>query len=241
MATVLTIKQWTNILKDPNLTIQLDIDIFQIMYGFENYKASASQIGRILNGESKMPGSNINLEIGRYAKRIANYYDIDFTRRSAQKYKYWDLFFETGGYQGILFLWKLRKELAIAFQKSGCLVEEQYAEEIPYEAQKNLFEGAKKTIQVNVYERSPKARIACIKHYGIKCVVCDFDFVKKYGEIGKDFIHVHHITPISKIKINYEVNPIEHLRPVCPNCHAMLHKEEPPITIEVLKKIIKKT
>ena len=103
-----------------------------------------------------------------------------------------------------------------------------------------LTEGAKKEITVNAYERSSQARQKCIEKYGTKCSVCNFDFEQKYGKIGKDFIHVHHLTTISSIAENYEVNPIEDLRPVCPNCHAMLHKKQPePYTINELKEIIK--
>jgi predicted HNH restriction endonuclease len=114
-------------------------------------------------------------------------------------------------------------------------------EELNQEDSKNLIEGAKKEITVNFYERSSKARQECINEYGVQCSVCDFDFEKVYGEIGKDFIHVHHLTEISSIAENYEINPIEDLRPVCPNCHAMLHKNKPkPYTISELKEIIEK-
>jgi 5-methylcytosine-specific restriction protein A len=61
-----------------------------------------------------------------------------------------------------------------------------------------------------------------------------------YGEIGKGFIHVHHLKPVSEINGEYEVDPIEHLVPVCPNCHAMLHSQHPPLTIEELKKQLRK-
>jgi len=98
-----------------------------------------------------------------------------------------------------------------------------------------LFEGIKKTIIVNSYERNQMARTKCIEHYGAQCLVCSFDFEKEYGEIGKGFIHVHHLTQLSDIKQGYEVDPIKDLRPVCPNCHAMLHKKKPPYTIDQLK------
>jgi 5-methylcytosine-specific restriction enzyme A len=98
-----------------------------------------------------------------------------------------------------------------------------------------LFEGMKKTVSVNIYERNQDARIKCIQHYGVICVVCGFDFEKAYGEIGKGFIHVHHLTQLSEIGQGYEVDPINDLRPVCPNCHAMLHKRTPPFGIDELK------
>jgi hypothetical protein len=36
-------------------------------------------------------------------------------------------------------------------------------------------------------------------------------------------IHVHHLRPQSSIGKRYRVNPIADLRPVCPNCHMVLH------------------
>lgn len=87
----------------------------------------------------------------------------------------------------------------------------------------NIYpEGAVSQVLVNVYERDPKARKACIEHYGLNCHVCNFNFETVYGERGKGFIHIHHLRPISAGE--YEVNPIDDLRPVCPNCHAMIHR-----------------
>lgn len=105
----------------------------------------------------------------------------------------------------------------------------------------NLFEGTKKQILVNAYERSSQARQECINTYGYKCEICKFDFEKTYGEIGKNFIHVHHIKPLSEIDEKYKIDPIKDLRPVCPNCHAMLHKRKPAYSIEEIEKTYNKT
>jgi len=103
---------------------------------------------------------------------------------------------------------------------------------------KNLFEGTKKQVLVNAYERSSKARKECIEEYGYKCTICKFDFEKTYGEIGKNFIHVHHLKALSEIDEKYKINPTEDLRPVCPNCHAMLHKKVPAYSIEEIVNFI---
>ncbi len=99
-------------------------------------------------------------------------------------------------------------------------------------------EGASKTISVNRYERDPAARRACLAHHGFDCSVCSFNFEKIYGELGQDYIHVHHLTPLSSIGEAYEIDPVSELRPVCPNCHAMLHRGEPCLSIEELRQII---
>ena len=101
------------------------------------------------------------------------------------------------------------------------------------------LEGAAIRVSVNAYERNTKARQKCIEHYGCICAACGFDFEASYGEIGRGFIHVHHVKPLSEIGAQYQVNPIQDLRPVCPNCHAMLHMQSPAMSIEELKELIK--
>lgn len=97
------------------------------------------------------------------------------------------------------------------------------------------LEGKVSTIKVNRYERDRNARKRCIEHFGAKCQVCEMEFEAVYGDIGKDFIHVHHLREISSIGKAYYVDPINDLVPVCPNCHAMLHTQTPALTIEALK------
>lgn len=100
-------------------------------------------------------------------------------------------------------------------------------------------EGARKQIRVNAYERDSKARKACLKHHGHSCVVCGFNFEERYGWIGKDFIHVHHLKPLKLTDGEYELDPVSDLRPVCPNCHAMLHRRDDVLGIEELRNLLK--
>ena len=104
----------------------------------------------------------------------------------------------------------------------------------------NLPEGAVKTKTVRSYERNPRARRLCIQHHGTKCSICGFAFEEMYGDLGKGFIEVHHIVPLSQIRENYRVDPINDLIPVCPNCHEMLHRKlnDKEVSIDELKEII---
>jgi hypothetical protein len=99
-------------------------------------------------------------------------------------------------------------------------------------------EGSVQRILVNRYERDPHAREECIRHYGTACFVCGFDFGAVYGEVMMGFIHVHHLTPLSGLGADYEVDPIRDLRPVCPNCHAVLHRREPPYSPEEVQQFL---
>ncbi|RQZ39661.1 DUF3427 domain-containing protein [Burkholderia sp. Bp9090] len=126
-------------------------------------------------------------------------------------------------------LWTFENTLAVDFT---------YPEEII--DSESVTEGTKKSITINVYERDSGAREKCIKRWGLKCSVCDFDFRIQYGELGENYIHVHHLRPISEIGTTYQLDPLNDLRPVCPNCHAMLHRQKPPLSIESLRELVRR-
>jgi predicted HNH restriction endonuclease len=98
-------------------------------------------------------------------------------------------------------------------------------------------DGAKQTVVVNRYERNASARITCIQHWGLDCAVCGFNFEAEFGTRGAGYIHVHHLKPLGEIGAEYQLNPVNDLRPVCPNCHAMLHASTPVASVEELKAI----
>lgn len=101
-----------------------------------------------------------------------------------------------------------------------------------------ITEGTAKIVSVTVYERDPIARQRCIEHYGIVCFACGFSFGEKYGELADGYIHVHHLKAIAG-RGKHTVNPIRDLRPICPNCHAVIHLSDPPLSIAELKRLLK--
>jgi 5-methylcytosine-specific restriction protein A len=98
---------------------------------------------------------------------------------------------------------------------------------------------AARRVLVNAYERDPRARRACLQVHGHTCKACGVDFEKRYGSIGKGFIHVHHIKPLAILRRGYLLNPRRDLIPVCPNCHAMLHSSNPPLAVAELKQHVR--
>lgn len=93
------------------------------------------------------------------------------------------------------------------------------AEEVP----ESMWEGGKRTVTVNSYERSAEARAACIEAHGSRCAICSFDFGEVYGPEFQGLIHVHHRVPVSEVGEAYKVDPEKDLVPLCPNCHAATH------------------
>ena len=72
-------------------------------------------------------------------------------------------------------------------------------------------------------------------------MVCDFDFEDVYGELGKDFIEVHHTKPLSSLDQETIVNPQEDLVCLCSNCHIMIHRRRDKIlSVDELKEIMEK-
>jgi len=116
--------------------------------------------------------------------------------------------------------------------------------EVFFENEQNYIEnGEGKIVHVKKYERNAAAKSACIRHFGSKCVICGFESSNVYGNEFSDVIEVHHIVPIHQIGAEYRVDPIKDLIPVCPNCHAILHKrlhDGTYITVDELKQKIDK-
>ena len=86
------------------------------------------------------------------------------------------------------------------------------------------YEGHIKTVKVDIYERSSIARGKCIEYHGANCIICGINFGEEFGPLGEGFIHVHHMRPLHTIRKEYVVDYKKDLIPICPNCHAMIHR-----------------
>lgn len=101
------------------------------------------------------------------------------------------------------------------------------------------LEGAVKRYYTTKYERKKSLRDQAVRIHGTKCMVCGFDFEMTYGSLGKCYIEVHHVKPLSSLDEETVVNPETDLICVCANCHRMLHRsKEIIITPEELKDLI---
>ena len=200
----------------------------------------------IANDEGKIYNS-YNSAVGALGKRITHHLKIEPPRQKEDrtKFNYWHVMFlgaiekNTGH-----FIWILRPELKVAIdelvQENKILLENKAAkevitipEEITEEQSQKLKEGAKYRITVNAYERNSKAKNQCIEYYKkldngkVVCQICGFDFGDFYGEEAEGRIHIHHLKPLHEIGEQYEINAINDLIPICPNCHLVIHSKEP--------------
>ncbi len=55
------------------------------------------------------------------------------------------------------------------------------------------------------------------------CECCGFEFQKKYGTIGEEYIECHHVKPLADSNGVEEIG-LEDLAALCSNCHRMIHR-----------------
>ncbi len=103
-----------------------------------------------------------------------------------------------------------------------------------------MTEGTPSEIRAIRYERNPINRQLCLHRKGYNCAACGLNFQDVYGDIGFHFIEVHHKMPVSMMTPDYQFDVDKDLVPLCSNCHSMVHRRNPPYTIEELKEMINK-
>ena len=113
-------------------------------------------------------------------------------------------------------------------------------EEVPACSAPYYRADASVSVRANKYERDRAARQRCIEHYGARCAVCDFDFEQVYGALGQGCVRIHHLVPPAQLGPGYRLDPLRDLRPVCANCHYMLHRTEPPCSVEHLRQLLRR-
>ncbi len=115
-----------------------------------------------------------------------------------------------------------------------------------------IEEGSLDKRTITQRNRSNKLREIAIsefkKQHGgeLYCVVCGFNFHKEYGELGKDFIEIHHLEPMhlmdiegDKVTLN---EALKRVATVCPNCHRMIHRvKEKMLSVGEVKSLLGKT
>lgn len=71
-------------------------------------------------------------------------------------------------------------------------------------------------------------------HKRLFCEACGFDFEKAYGERGAGFIECHHTKPVSELQAGEKTKVVD-LALLCSNCHRIVHRRRPWLTLAQLK------
>ncbi len=78
---------------------------------------------------------------------------------------------------------------------------------------------------------------------GYCCEACGFDFVERYGEIGRDFAEAHHLLPLSERPESAWTDAlkstVEDIAVLCANCHRMVHRRSPALSLSELRACIR--
>jgi hypothetical protein len=101
------------------------------------------------------------------------------------------------------------------------------------------WEGAVSRTTAVRYERDRTLRHDCLDHYGDACCACGLLFEERYGSEAAGLIHVHHLRPLARHAGRQKVHPVRHLRPVCPNCHAVIHSRRKPYSIDEVQHMLR--
>lgn len=205
------------------------LDMLRIHFASPGHVITARQLGLAMGYENWKP---INIHYGRLGRLIGEKLGLPSDEKLSVICTFSK---DSSGDECEL---TLRDEMVTALEKLGVVAGDfaPLQEEMPIT--KELAEGAAYQVQVNAYERNPIARAKAIAHHGLCCGICGFRFGDVYGQHAEKYIQVHHLIPLSSIKSEYVVDPINDLLPVCANCHAVIHLKSPPYTPDEMKEML---
>lgn len=181
----------------------------------------------------------VNSRYGKLGHAVCDELGIKPELRPNDTYRWWSVW-SRGWRTKEGFFWQMLPQVAEALERLQW-VDVPVTFVLPDEVTSNtpLVEGAVTRIAVNAYERNPEARRLCIQAHGSNCCICGFNFGAVYGSHVEGYIHVHHVRPLSEVGGEYTVDPIADLRPVCPNCHAVLHRRTPVYSIDEMREMVR--
>lgn len=82
-----------------------------------------------------------------------------------------------------------------------------------------------------------KKRLVLKEGGTLTCEVCAFDFKAEYGGRGDGFIECHHTKPLESLQPGGKTH-VRDLALVCSNCHRMIHRRRPWLTIDQLRETL---
>lgn len=175
----------------------------------------------------------VSMKLGNFASLDPNYEGVGLSRGGKADKEVWNEFAGDIERLGIT---------AISIAKSTAWIQET-APTYEVSSDDEFPEGKILTRLHKRKERNRKAvngkKKKVIQETGkLICEVCGFDFAEFYGNLGVGFAECHHIVPISELSEGHKTR-LSDLAIVCANCHRMLHKSRPMLSVEELTEVIK--
>lgn len=240
----ISVDEWKEMLLNKEVFNEASLKMVIDWYNQPRHEATSIEV-MLKNGipKGENPYNGIVKGLGQRIVKYLNRFEVFDTKHNKKVYyvipfEGWCENYSPGG----AFVWRVRDNLVAALEALE-LVHEEEACSLPYDADSYKMEisaeGAKISYYSTRYERKIKNRNAAIEIHGTTCEICGFDFEEVYGAVGKGFIEVHHIHPLSEQKQEVEINPETDLICVCANCHRMIHRRQhDTLSPEALKKIV---
>jgi len=189
-------------------------------------------------------GNIVNLQYGKFAHRLAEQLGVHEPPRADEFSGAWwgYVLVDWANERGTLghTAYVMRAPLVSALRRlgwgaSGISARPRSGSSAPVAGTQLYIEGRPRDVVQSVRERDPRARRDCLRHYGAICAACGNSMEAVYGRVAADLIHVHHIDPLADADTARQTDPIRDLRPVCPNCHGVIHRRTPPYAIEEVR------
>lgn len=220
------------------------VKILRAHFDSPGYVATASQLAQKVDYQNF---NAVNLQYGKLAKSLSRELGCK-EKENSEEYRAWlSLLVSFRKPQNGDWELLLKPNVIEALQKIGwgrtyspqdAIGHLAQNEEALLTEQESYHEGSRKIIYSTRYERDPQLREEVIELKGTTCFCCGFNFEQAYGNIGKGFIHIHHLKPLSTYGGEDTPVSLDDLVPVCANCHMMIHrKRTSTLSIEELKKV----
>lgn len=136
----------------------------------------------------------------------------------------------------------MRDELVQALEELGMVNDRPFPseeDELTSSIVESTTDGKKTLCYTTRYERNAQNRRNAITIHGTVCQGCGFDFEKTYGEIGRDYIEVHHVKPLCEGEGSVPINAETDLICVCANCHRMIHRRKDSVlSLKALQELL---
>jgi 5-methylcytosine-specific restriction enzyme A len=102
-------------------------------------------------------------------------------------------------------------------------------------------EGERQSRGTTFFARNAQLVREAKAHHGTFCQTCGFDFGAVYGSLGVGYIECHHLKPSAEQDGNAQEVTVSDVAVLCSNCHRMIHRRRPVISVEKFKRAIIET